>query len=510
MLNFWKPLLQFELFRQASGQRPHIIRCAAFALALLCLLQAQFQFVRVSGGALIGSGLGILSGLAWLNYVLTLIAGVGLFAPSLTNERETGTLPLLVIADVPLGPFVLGKWMQDLLPAALIVFVELPLIVSSVFFGGVTLRQAIATTQVLCGLLFLVSAFGVLISVLALSSRRAAIYTLIIVGTVEFGSLMANQLNRWELAGLLRLGLLGEALSFVGSSVGSLSAFVAISRVLASSDFLSVWPVFGLQLFLGVFCLTAAVLCAPLLRREFRSVEDRHNATRRESMRVHGDAIAWREFRFRVFGWNGLGVRLALYGGVAVVVWGVLVACGTPPSSVWTGLLFALILLAVTDLVALAAQLFGTEMRQRTLSTLALTTNRPGQLYSRKLLGLTPAILLAGGVFLAAELMRPATTAYWFEDSWAGMAFVSVSLVVWLTLVVLFSLDFPLASIFVASIALVVCWLFAAMAANCWLAIVARYSGNQGMLAAMTYFMGLVGLLSYAVCVSRVGRAAAR
>ena len=136
MFNVLRPLVTFEAQRQVSNRRSQMLRFSAIALAALYVVIAQQAGIMRAGMTLVGSGLAMLNGLAWLNYLFILSAACGLFATAITQERESGTLPLLMVADIPFRPFVLGKWVQFLSPSALIVLMEIPLLASATFFGA--------------------------------------------------------------------------------------------------------------------------------------------------------------------------------------------------------------------------------------------------------------------------------------------------------------------------------------------------------------------------------------
>lgn len=525
MFQMLQPLLVFETQRQTANRRPQVIRCVAAALAVLALAISQYQANVLGGMSLVGSGLPMLRGLAAANYAMTVIVALGLFAPTMAQERESGTLPLLVIANIRFRPFVFGKWMQYLIPVGLVVFVELPLLFSAVFFGGVTHVQTVSTVTLLVAFLLFTSSLGLCVSVIVRGAKTSVLVTAAVIAAFEFGPWVARQLVAQQSGGLLDLGPTLWQLLRAVSETHSVSTFETTLTVLNSTSSPVIAATLGWQMTATVVCLGCAIGLAPSLARiagttdaggrlsEEESGGRRQRATRsirRESHRVQGDAMAWKEFRFHIYSWRGLGIRAAIYLMATVLSIALLSYYKVRPSDAWSVLFTVLALLALIDLVSMSARLFGGELRDRTLGALVLTTSRPGEIYWRKLLGLSPALALAGIVFVVAESLRPNAVSFWFEDSWPGMVFVGVSVLLWLQLIVLMSLDFPLLSVFVGTVGVLVCWVAGYVFAMVWLSSVGRSITPDVILLAASYFLGLVTIAAHAVCLFRIGTAAGR
>lgn len=515
MFQMLQPLLVFETQRQTTNRRPQVIRCVAAALAVLALAISQYQANVLGGMSLVGSGLPMLRGLAAANYAMTVIVALGLFAPTMAQERESGTLPLLVIANIRFRPFVFGKWMQYLIPVGLVVFVELPLLFSAVFFGGVTHVQTVSTVTLLVAFLLFTSSLGLCVSVIVRGAKTSVLVTAAIIAAFEFGPWIARQLVAQQSGGLLDLGPTLWQLLRAVSETHSVSTFETTLTVLNSTSSPVIAATLGWQITATVVCLGCAIGLAPSLARLSEEVSGGRSlratqSVRRESHRVQGDAMAWKEFRFHMYSWRGLGIRAAIYLMATAFSIALLSYYKVRPSDAWSILFTVLAVLALIDLVSMSARLFGGELRDRALGALVLTTSRPGEIYWRKLLGLSPALALAGIVFAVAESLRPDAVSFWFEDSWPGMVFVGVSLLLWLQLIVLMSLDFPLLSVFVGTVGVLVCWVAAYVFAVVWLSSVGRSITPDVTLLAASYFLGLATIAAHAACLLRIGTAAGR
>lgn len=516
MLQVLRPLITFEAQRQATNPRAHWVRWGALLLAGLFLVVAQFHAMTAGGLSLVGSGQGMLSGLAWLNYVFILVACLGLFATAVTNERESGTLPLLVVADIPFRPFVCGKWAQFLFPAALIVLLELPLLAGATFFGGVTYDQVVASAGLLTAFLFFSSTAGMLFSVVFHTSNRAAFACLVVVGVVEFGPVAADQLLTAQSRKMINLGTgLSNALNWgvehSGASVFEAlrSTFIGgsatqnLSRIAAST--------IGIQIGLGLLCAGGAVLLAPRLSRAVEgTASELRKEIHRSSRRVVGEPVRWKEFFFHVHGWAGLAFRILAYVLATIATVAVLNRFKLSDRDSWTTLALILALIGLIDLAGMASRIFGAEQRQQTLSTLLLVSHRSADLFWKKVLGLLPACLVAASVLILANAIRPEVAGSWERQTWIVAMFTVASIALWLQLIVLSSLDFPSISLFVATIGLFVIWIFASVVAAVWLLAAGADSDGDSMSIAITYLLALVTCVAHVVATFRVSDAAAK
>lgn len=516
MLSILRPLIAFEAQRQAVNARAHWMRWAAIVLAALFLVVSQFHSLASGGMVLVGSGLPMLAGLVWLNYVFIGIAALGLFATSITNERESGTLPLLVVADIPFRPFVVGKWAQFLFPAALIVLLELPLLAGATFFGGVTYVQAFSASSVLASYLFFSSTAGMLFSVLFRTSNRAVFATCTLLAVCEFSALSAEQLLAAQRDGMLKLGAKATPYLLSIAEQTDWSAFHVLTQISSgatpqrlvvplSADLV------GRHVIMGLLCLTGAAYFA---KRLAAAVEGgpvlRKKEVARESRRVFGEPVRWKEFRFHVHGWSGIAFRVVAYGLATIASIYVIQRFKLSARDGWSTLAGILAVIGLIDLASMATRIFGAEQKQRTLATLLLTSHRSGDLFWKKLFGLLPAVCVTLAVLITAEAIRPDSASPLVREYWAMGVFTVASIAVWLQLIVVFSLDFPSISAFAASVGLVVVWILVSIVATIWVKTVGQDVDRESVMIASSYLLGLFAFGAHIVGVLRLDDAASK
>mgnify|MGYP000563087715 CR=1 FL=1 len=111
--------------------RPHLFRMLFAGLILGSLVMAHIQ--SLSLGA---PGLFFFGNILWLNLVLIVLAAVSFLSTAITEEKEEGTLGLLMLAGVSPLAMLLGKSSTRLFSTALL------LVVPFLVFGILHMRAA--------------------------------------------------------------------------------------------------------------------------------------------------------------------------------------------------------------------------------------------------------------------------------------------------------------------------------------------------------------------------------
>ena len=190
MLNGVFALLERSLRIDVRSRSTHLIRFGLMisiyaALYIAVAMQARF-------GA---PGLRFFEWMAYLDAAFLTLLGIGFLSSVITEEKEEGTLGLILMAGIsPLG-ILLGKSINRLLHAMLLIAIQYPLMLLAVTMGGVTPLQAWAVLVALLAYVFLLAGLGLLSSTIASNSRSAAFFMtlgLCIFFLVAFG---ANSLS---------------------------------------------------------------------------------------------------------------------------------------------------------------------------------------------------------------------------------------------------------------------------------------------------------------------------
>ncbi len=150
----------------------HALRFLLVAIFLFILLISWVENV-VSIGA--SPGLNFFSYITFTNFVFITLGGMSFFTSAITEEKEEQTLGLLKMAGVnPLG-ILLGKLGPRLANALLLLAIQFPFVQLAVTLGGVHHRQIQAAYITLAGYIMLMAGLGILASVIAHRTRRAAL-----------------------------------------------------------------------------------------------------------------------------------------------------------------------------------------------------------------------------------------------------------------------------------------------------------------------------------------------
>ena len=162
--------------------RPHLFRMMFAGLILGSLVVAHVE--SLSLGA---PGLFFFSNILWLNLVLIVLAAVSFLSTAITEEKEEGTLGLLMMAGVSPLAMLLGKSSTRLFSTSLLLVVQFPFALMAIVLGGVTFTQIAAGYIALAAFLALSANIGLLTSVICRRSGNAGAVTLLVLIVVLGG-----------------------------------------------------------------------------------------------------------------------------------------------------------------------------------------------------------------------------------------------------------------------------------------------------------------------------------
>ena len=163
----------------AQRMSPHLFRMLFAGLILGSLVIAQVR--RLSLGA---RGLFFFSNILWLNFALIVLAAVSFLATAITEEKEEGTLGLLMLAGVSPLAMLLGKSASRQFSTALLLVVQFPFALMAIVLGGVTFTQIVAGYVALAAFLVLAANIALLASVICRGSGHAGGVTFLVLGLV--------------------------------------------------------------------------------------------------------------------------------------------------------------------------------------------------------------------------------------------------------------------------------------------------------------------------------------
>ena len=150
----------------------HALRFLLVGFFLLFLFIAWVSSLTALGSA---PGLDFFWSITFTNYAFVTLAGMSFFTSTITEEKEEQTLGLLKMAGVnPLG-ILLGKLGPRLVNALLLLAIQFPFVQLAVTLGGVLHRQVQAVYITLAGYIVLMAGVGLIASVIAHETRRAAL-----------------------------------------------------------------------------------------------------------------------------------------------------------------------------------------------------------------------------------------------------------------------------------------------------------------------------------------------
>lgn len=324
-------------------------------------------------------GLDLFVLMAWLNLLFIMLAGCGLFASTVTEEKEEGTLPLLQMAGINPLTLLLGKSVPRLVSCGVLLAVQLPLVFLAVTLGGVTPLQIVASYVALGAFLVLVAGIGLLASVMCGTTWRASFWTLLLTLCLILGPYLLSEVasavfNQPTFA-------LIDDLSAQVKRVMIPEQLNAIMDVNFSGSVISRQVVVNVAVGVGAFLL-AWLLFPVFADRVGTSVASAHQkSSRRFSLkgRVWSAALVWKDFHFHAGGWKGAFIRLFVLP-VLVTLFVVLMSNSFGSAGLndfdardlGATMQVVAIVSGILELALIAGRVFQVEIKANTLSSLVM------------------------------------------------------------------------------------------------------------------------------------------
>lgn len=381
----------------ARDLRMHLAR---FGILLIVVLLLGFAVAGSLGMA--APGLTYFRWLTTANFWFITMAGASVFASTITEEREDGTLSLLKLAGLGPVSIVAGKAIPLFLGAFLFLSIQFPFTALGITLGGILWSQVVAAYLMLLAHLVLVAGVGVLISVVSRQTgvacgRAAGLWLFLIAGTWAMQRYVVGPGNT----------RLAQSIEAVNDAVRANFAFYRTDAVFSSTYGESPWSSQVISnLVIGSLCFVlstlifnpctaneAVALGIPWWRRPLR-----WGSARRRAWTA---AIIGKDFHQLAGGGVAILIRLFLLPLlVTLAVW------AESGFQVWriddddwasTSLFIALSALGIEAAIQ-AARVFRMETSGQTWSSLCMLPRSIPRLAESKLcgalLGLGPALLL--------------------------------------------------------------------------------------------------------------------
>jgi ABC-type transport system involved in multi-copper enzyme maturation permease subunit len=371
-------LMERSLRTDARNWWSHGLRLAAI-LSGYGALWSAIESARWFGAP----GLHFFEMLVTLNGLLIAAGGIGYFSSTITEEKEEGTLGLMLMAGLnPLG-ILLGKFGSRLMQAGLLVLLQIPFALLAVTLGGVTLQQVAAAMAALLSLLFLTANLGLLASVLSRNSRQAAFRMTLAIVVYCLLAFVLHEAQRY----LVRTGRMGSTALVWINEITQASYFTRVSRVMSSGwsgSAISVHEMvhvtggllaFGLAW--GLFGWATRQPDSEPLTRGWLGFKIGSRRLFTPGRVWSARPIPWKEFYFLIGGWPWLALKLGAYLTLMASVWiywhlWLNYQTWSPRHdvAVEVNVVFLSLLLALEGAV-LASRIFHDEVRGQTWSSLA-------------------------------------------------------------------------------------------------------------------------------------------
>jgi hypothetical protein len=353
---------------------PHLLHFGLIVLTFLTML------TMIGQTAISAPGLELFRMMVYLNFFFILLAGCGLFASAITEEKEEGTLDLLQMAGINPLTLLLGKLVPRLISCLLMLAVQFPLVVLAITLGGVTRFQVFAAYVSLAAFVCLVAGIALLASVLCRKTSTASILT----GVIVIFLLIAPYVLSSVVTPLARKGWPTEWLVQLAQFGRESSILNRISSILASTFVSSIWCTqLVSSLAGGLMAFLLGWLVFPLCATDEKTSRSGvGNVVRRWFVafrpgRAWPMALAWKDFHFHAGGMVGVVCRLIMYPGVLVgfylmVTFGSRNRWNPSREDIGATLMISSLIFGALELANIAGRVFRDEVREKTLAGLMI------------------------------------------------------------------------------------------------------------------------------------------
>ncbi len=341
------------------------------------------------------------------------LMGLSYFASAVAEEKEEQTLGLLRMTDLSPLSILLGKSTSRLCGALLLLVAQFPFTIMAVTFGGISLGQIVASYCAVGAFTFLLCNLALLGSVISRGVAGAAAFCIVVMGLMLASVPLLHALQwlatsyfHWNVSfdrvasGIWMatpIARLNEVLG-TGYNGGAIGWQVLTNIAFGVGCFLLAWAAFQR------FCDREPEVASAPVRVPVAGTVSTMGTRLRTSRppRVWANAIVWKDFYFLCGGRTGFIIRTLAYGGaLALDAWS-LVINGKAQSTYAIGVMSLPLMPFIfsIDVAVMASRMFRTELRDQTLSALAVLPCSMRDIVRRKAL----ACLLAAAPGLISSL----------------------------------------------------------------------------------------------------------
>jgi ABC-type transport system involved in multi-copper enzyme maturation permease subunit len=416
------PLLVKDLREWSARRRLYALR-VIWALALAAMVLITMNNVGDSQH-LLGQGGRLLDAVFWTQLAAILVVMPAATAGTLAQERENGSLPLLLLTPLGIWRVLLEKWLSRVVVGVQFLLIGLPFMAVAFAYGGFAPERLAIDGAILVVTCMQVAAIGLAVSALSRDTVTAFIGAYLAVPEViAAAAWICAQLCEPGMplsdAGIYRnplvlscLPMAREVLLLPMPGYGYYNYLGSYNTMPSNNVTDTFWSRFSLSLTMialfqiivplaiaRIFALRTAAASGPSwMRRAFHAMDhwaergDARLGLRHRRSLPDDQPLAWRARRGRALTGLRYQVRLLLAGGVLIVVGGILVAGqALDPGGLEHRQMFvqtALLALVTLVLLVQGAGLFASERAAGTIEVLLTTPLTALDILRQKLVGL--------------------------------------------------------------------------------------------------------------------------
>lgn len=388
--------------------------------------------------------------ITYINLAFVTGAAISFFASAVTEEKEDGALPLLVMTG--LGPLTMltSKFLSRFATGVSLLLCQVPFTVLAVTLGGITLRQIAATYLTIFAYLVFLCAMALFFSTVSPRMRVAsalAFFGMTLFYTLPLIVFLAANFILWAASGFA--GLMPENSKYMFEEWYELTPFLRVDQVLSTA---STFTLVGIQ-FWSNLAFGSALFALSLLffnwgaRQNPEGWGARGAWARKKRFlrwfapgRVGKWAIQWKEFHFATGGKLGIALRFGLYGILFFLATCVEESPAYRARNASGFILMTGLWAGAIELTAIAQTVFATEIQRKTFQSLCGLPCSLGRVAYAKLFGaslsLIPVILYVASGFL----LHPPHFFEMFESEFEGFIAAAAIFLFYLHLVTHLSL----------------------------------------------------------------------
>jgi hypothetical protein len=401
-------LLERSLRVDARQIPLHLQRLLVMGLVYVFAVNMTGQFVLFGA-----PGLQFFRCIAYANAALILLFGVHQFASVITEEKEHGTLGLMMLTGLSPVAILLGKTGSRLLQVLLLLAVQIPFSLLAITFGGVTLNQILCAVVALAAFVIGLAGVGLLASVVFRRTSDAGGVTTVVMlmysFVAPFALGFANDIRQF---GLGAWQPLASVVTTLLDGIYHSSLFVRLSEVLSTGFAGSPWCLqvatnFGV----GIACFGLGWWLFPLANRDPDQIPPRRwlavpksvAGTRRwrTAGRPWSWPLTWHTFHFTAGGWPAIVFKLLVYVTLGVfIAWVSTDRFTRPvqPSEFFAAWAVLVTVALIVETLVQSARMFPDEFKHQTWTNLRLLPRSIGYIAYSKAAGMALSIL-PGGLF---------------------------------------------------------------------------------------------------------------